>query len=608
MFKRVLFLARPHSFLLLLSILSSLFFVFFNSLSIWLTASFISNILSDFETLKITQQELILNENRNINETLKMWTNNLFLDDSAIGTLKRLCYSIFIIFLMKNIFLYFKNYFSGMIQLKIINTLRNSLFSHLNSLSLSFFKRSNTGKLTSIVLNDVDIMKNAFSVSFQKLLVEPINILTFVSLLFFIDWKLALYSLVILPIAFSLMAWVGLSIRRKATRSTKQIAGIVSILQEVLGAIRIVKAFVMEKSEKRKFSKETLKYFNLQRRQIILRLASPPITEMIGVIMGVILLWLGGQAVLIDNSMYPEDFIRFILILFSILKPIKTLNSVNVDMQTAFASAERVFSIIDTKSNIIEVSNPIKINELKNRIEFDNVSFKYEDSSKNILRNISFSINKGEVVAVVGESGSGKSTMADLIPRFFDVDQGKIKIDGQDIKELEKKSLRNLMGIVPQETILFNDTIANNIGYGKKGINKNDLIKVAKVANALNFIENQPDGFNTVIGDRGVKLSGGQRQRISIARALLKNPPILIMDEATSSLDSESEKKVKKAIERLMKNRTVFVIAHRLSTVVNANKIILLKRGKIAEIGTHQDLLKNNKDYKKLYDVQFGLV
>ena len=198
--------------------------------------------------------------------------------------------------------------------------------------------------------------------------------------------------------------------------------------------------------------------------------------------------------------------------------------------------------------------------------------------------------------------------MADLIPRFFDVDQGKIKIDGQDIKELEKKSLRNLMGIVPQETILFNDTIANNIGYGKKGINKNDLIKVAKVANALNFIENQPDGFNTVIGDRGVKLSGGQRQRISIARALLKNPPILIMDEATSSLDSESEKKVKKAIERLMKNRTVFVIAHRLSTVVNANKIILLKRGKIVEIGTHQDLLKNNKDYKKLYDVQFGLV
>ena len=225
----------------------------------------------------------------------------------------------------------------------------------------------------------------------------------------------------------------------------------------------------------------------------------------------------------------------------------------------------------------------------------------------NILENISFSINKGDVVAVVGESGSGKSTMADLIPRFFDVDQGKIKIDGHDIRELEKKSLRSLMGIVPQETILFNDTIANNIGYGKKGINKNDLIKVARVANALNFIENQPMGFNTIIGDRGIKLSGGQRQRISIARALLKNPPILIMDEATSSLDSESEKKVKKAIERLMKNRTVFVIAHRLSTIVNANKIILLKKGKIVETGTHEDLLNNNKDYKKLYDVQFGI-
>jgi len=608
MFKRIIALARPHWFLLFLSVIASVGFVFFNSLSIWLTASFITNILSDFDTLVDSQKQLILLEDRSINETLKMWSNNLFLDKTPINTLKKLCYSIFVIFLMKNIFLYFKNFFSGIMQLKIITSLRNSLFNHLNSLSLSFFKKSNIGKLTSIVLNDVDIMKNAFSVSFQKLLVEPINILTFISLLFFINWKLALSSLLILPVAFSLMAWVGLSIRRKATRSSKQIAGIVSILQEVLGAIRIVKAFVMEKSEKRKFKNETFKYFNLQKRQIILRQVSPPITEMIGVSMGVILLWLGGQTVLIDRAMHPEDFIRFILILFSILKPIKTLNSVNVDMQTAIASAERVFSIIDTKSNILEISEPIKINQLKKSIEFEKVFFKYEDSPIDILENISFSINKGEVVAVVGESGSGKSTMADLIPRFFDVEKGKIKIDDYDIRNLEKKSLRNLMGIVPQETILFNDTIANNICYGKKGINKNDLIKVSKVANALDFIENQPESFNTIIGDRGIKLSGGQRQRISIARALLKNPPILIMDEATSSLDSESEKKVKKAIERLMKNRTVFVIAHRLSTIVNANKIILLKKGRIVETGTHQDLLNNNKDYKKLYDVQFGLV
>ena len=608
MFKRIIGLAKPHWLLLSASILASIVFVFFNSLSIWLTASFISNILIDFDTLVGIQKELITSNERTANETLKMLTNKLILGSTPLDTLKRLCISIFFIFILKNIFLYLKNFSAGLMQLRVITSLRNQLFNHLTSLSLSFFNSKRAGDLTSIVLNDVATMRRTFSVSFQKLLVEPINILTFITLLFLINWKLTFAAMLILPLAIILMVWVGNSIRRKAKRSSIQIAGIVSILQEVLGAIRIVKAFVMENAEKIKFHRETAQYYRLQKRQMSLRLASSPVTEMIGVTMGVILLWLGGQDVLIDNSMEPEDFIRFILLLFSILNPIKSLNMVNSEIQTALASAERVYEILDAESTIVDYKDAKPITNLQKSLSFKNVHFSYEDSKNEVLKRISFEINRGEVVAVVGESGAGKSTIADLIPRFFEVSDGSIEIDGKDIRSLKKRSLRALMGIVPQETILFNDTIANNIAYGQSGISENSLRKAALAANALDFIEEQPHGFGTVIGDRGVKLSGGQRQRLAIARAILTNPPILIMDEATSSLDSESEKKVKQAIERLMKDRTVFVIAHRLSTVVNADLIIVLSDGKIVERGSHDQLLDENGHYKQLYNVQFGSI
>ena len=605
MFKRIIKLAKPHWLLLTASIFASFIFVFFNSLSIWLTASFVSNILIDFETQLTIQNELLLSNQRTVNETLKMLTNQLVLGLSPLDTLKRLCISIFFIFILKNIFLYLKNFSAGLMQLRVITSLRNQLFNHLTSLSLSFFNSKRAGDLTSIVLNDVATMRRTFSVSFQKLLVEPINILTFVSLLILINWKLALAAMLILPMAILLMVWVGNSIRRKAKRSSIQIAGIVSILQEVLGAIRIVKAFVMENVEKIKFYKETTQYYRLQKRQMSLRLASSPVTEMIGVTMGVILLWLGGQYVLIHQSMDPEDFIRFILLLFSILNPIKSLNMVNSEIQTALASAERVYEILDAESTIVDSENAKPIANLYKSLSFNKVDFSYEDGKDKVLKNISFKINRGEVVAVVGESGAGKSTIADLIPRFFEVSDGSIKIDDKDIRSFTKRSLRALMGIVPQETILFNDTIANNIAYGQSGISLNNIRNASSAANALDFIEQQPNGFETVIGERGVKLSGGQRQRLAIARAILKNPPILIMDEATSSLDSESEKKVKQAIDRLMKDRTVFVIAHRLSTVLNADLIIVLSNGEIIERGTHEELLDENGQYRQLYNVQF---
>ena len=335
-----------------------------------------------------------------------------------------------------------------------------------------------------------------------------------------------------------------------------------------------------------------------------MRLATSPITETIGASIGVSLLWIGGMDVLVTGIMSSEDFIRFILILFSVLGPVRLLGNVSVNLQTGFASAERVFNILDTPADIIEKPDAKDIQAFSKEIEFHNVGFNYDEGGT-VLSDVSFSIPKGSVVAIVGSSGAGKSTIADLIPRFYDVKQGAIKIDGEDIRDMTLSSLRDKMGIVTQETILFDETIEFNITYGVADYSEEDLITSSKAANAYDFIQKQSNGFQTVIGEKGVKLSGGQRQRLAIARAILKNPPILLLDEATSALDTESERLVQEALETLMAARTVLVIAHRLSTITNANKIVVLDEGEISEEGTHKELLQLDRHYKSLYDNQF---
>ena len=330
-----------------------------------------------------------------------------------------------------------------------------------------------------------------------------------------------------------------------------------------------------------------------------------PITETLGVMIGVLLLWVGGIEVLSGEGLTPEDFLRFILLLFAMMDPLRKLSKVNVSLQAGAASAERIFSILDTEPNIVDKTDSVKINSFEKQIMFNNVSFKYEFDDT-VLKDISFEIEKGSVVALVGSSGAGKSTLADLIPRFYDVDKGGITIDGHDVRDLSLNSLRRLMGIVTQETILFNDTVRANIAYGQIDINDEQVIPAAKAANALEFINELSEGFDTVIGEKGVKLSGGQRQRLAIARAIMKNPPILILDEATSALDTESERLVHKALETLMVDRTVLVIAHRLSTVTNADKIILLDKGEIKEMGTHNELMEKKGLYSNLYNIQFN--
>ena len=351
---------------------------------------------------------------------------------------------------------------------------------------------------------------------------------------------------------------------------------------------------------------ETKKYFSLTFKQENLRNLSTPINDLIGVSLGVILLWIGANEVIVHGNLTPDGFIRFIIYLFAMLQPARKLGNVNAQIQGGLASAERVFSIIDIESNITNPIHPVEIQEFTNHIKFNNVSFQYENSENLILSSININIHRGEVLALVGSSGAGKSTFADLIPRFYDVSSGEIIIDGIDIRKLTVENLRSLMGIVSQDTILFNDTVAHNISYGLPEAGIDEIRQAAKTANALEFIDNLPNGFDTIIGEKGTRLSGGQRQRISIARALLKNPDILILDEATSALDTESERKVQEAIDTLVQNRTVIVIAHRLSTITKADQIIVLDEGKIVESGTHKKLLEINGHYKHLYNIQFG--
>ena len=589
--------------LLIVSTISAFIYVAFNGLSVWLTASLFNNILTDFEDLIINHDNL-RNAKVSINDQLKYWTNELILRDSALASLKILCYTIIGSFLFKNIFLYIKNIALTYIQFNLITKLRVRLYAHLQKMSLSYFDNSQSGELSSIVLNDVSNMRVAFGTSFHKLFVEPINIILFVALLLIINLKLALISIIIVPLSGAIVIFIGRSIRRKSKRTAEKIARIMSIMAENLNSIRVVKSFSMESFETDRFTHEQERYYQLIFRRAKLRLISSPIIEMIGASIGVCLLWIGGHDVLVAQNMNSEDFIRFILILFSVLGPIRNLSNVSVELQKGNASADRVFEVLDTTETIKSKPDAVTINDFNDQICFNNVSFNY-DGTDSVLEDVSFNMKKGTVTALVGSSGAGKSTIADLIPRFYDVVDGSIKIDDSDIRDLELNSLRKMMGIVSQETILFNDTIGANIKYGLQKVSDGKLEEAAKNANALDFINKQPNGFDTVIGEKGVRLSGGQRQRIAIARAILKNPAILILDEATSSLDAESEYLVQKAIDNLMTDRTVLVIAHRLTTVENADFIIAMENGKVVETGAHQDLLKQDGIYTRLYNKQF---
>ncbi len=603
--KRLFRFVLAHWPFLLLSTLAAFFFVIFNSASIWITATMINNILIDFNEMLVENQRLSSLSELTMNDRLKLFSNSLLLKDTAISTVSAVCVALIVVFSAKNISLYIKNITLSIVQYRLIRDLRNKLYSHFHYLSLSYFNKNKSGELTAVLVNDIDNMRNSLSIMFQKLFVEPINIIILMSLLFIVSTKLALIALLIIPVSGIIIFGISHSIRRRSARSQAQLAGMTSMIAEKIGSMRIVKAFATKGFEINRFAKETQKYYKLMLRRDRLRFVSSPVSETFGATIAALLLWVGARDVLVIESISSEDFLRFILLLFSLFQPLKNLTNVVNELQNGLASADRVFAIMDIKSDIQDIDNAVEVNDLKNTLSFDNVSFSYGDKKDKVLNNINFQINKGEILALVGPSGAGKSTLVDLIPRFYDTLSGSVKIDGKDIKELKINSLRSLMGIVTQETFLFDDSVKANIAYGVENISDDKIKDAAIAANAHEFIKELPDGYNTIIGERGVSLSGGQKQRIAIARAIVKNPPILILDEATSSLDSESEKHVQSAIENLMSERTVFVIAHRLSTVHNANKILVLENGQIVQEGKHDELVNIDGLYKQLHKMQF---
>ncbi|NMB81674.1 MAG: ABC transporter ATP-binding protein, partial [Ignavibacteria bacterium] len=421
-----------------------------------------------------------------------------------------------------------------------------------------------------------------------------------------ISWQLTLFSLIVLPFSLIIISYIGLILRKQSGLLQQKMADITTNLHETITGVKIVKAFGMEEYENKKFFSETQKFFKLVLRITRIRNISSPVTEFLSVIVGVLIIYFGAQLVIVDKSIKPSEFITFLFAIFQLMPPVKELSSVNNRIQESSAAAERIFEILDTEPKIKNAESPVTVNSFKESITFKDVSFHYDDSDELILDRINLEVKRGTINAIVGSSGAGKTTMVDLLPRFYDPTSGKILLDGIDIKEIRIEDLRRLMGIVTQETVLFNESVIRNIAYGLENCDKEKVIEAAKAANAHNFILELPKGYDTIIGEKGTKLSGGQRQRLSIARALLKNHPIMILDEATSSLDNESEVLVQEAIERLMQDRTTFVIAHRLSTIRNSDRIIVLDKGKIVQDGKHEGLLADQSGiYRKLYELQF---
>ncbi len=515
-----------------------------------------------------------------------------------------------LLFLVKGLILFVQDYLMSIVGNGAVRDARNQLYAKLQDLSMDFYGRSRTGELMSRVTNDVSRISASISSGLKDLIFESMRFVCFVFLSFYIgfkiSWKLPLITFVIFPLIMVPVVRIGKKIKKLAREGQKKIADLNSLMAETIQGANIVKAFCREDFEVKRFKDINYNYYKFMLKVAKRTIAIGPLTEFVGVLGAVVILWIVGKEVILGNISFGV-FGAFLAFVISMVKPLKKLSNVHAVNQGALAASERIYDILEEEPQIKERSDAKSISDFKNEVKFDGVWFKYNEEDDYVLKDINLSAGRGKIIALVGHSGAGKSTLVGLLPRFYDPQKGIISIDGLDIKNAKIKGLRSLISIVSQETILFNSKVGENIAYGREGASMDDIIMASKKAHAYEFIMNLPDGFETIVGDRGFRLSGGEKQRIAIARAILKDAPILILDEATSHLDSASEQLIKDALYTLMEGKTSFVIAHRLSTVQKADKIVVLEKGKIVETGTHTQLLSQNSLYKKLYELQFSV-
>ena len=510
---------------------------------------------------------------------------------------------IIIIFFIRGVCFYGQNYLMSYVGERVIIDIRSAVYEKLQRLSVSFYDKNKTGTIMSYVTNDVSALQAAMVQNTIDMITEGSVLIGSITAMVYLDWKLTLFTFCTFPFVLWLMDFFGKRIRKSGRRIQECTADITSILQETVSSARVIKSFVREDYEIERFCNQNFANFRANMKNAQLMALLTPVIEFVAAIGVTAIIWYGGHGV-INGDLTAGSLVAFLVYAVNISNPVKRLTRVVGSIQKALAAAQRVFDVLDMKEEIAEIPGAKVLPQIEGAVEFKDVSFAY-DKGEPVLKDVSFKAEPGEVIAIVGPSGAGKSTIANLLPRFYDTTSGSISIDGNNIAEVKVASLREQVGIVPQETVLFNGSLYDNILYGRLEATREEVEAAAKAANAHNFIMEFPNGYETMLGDRGLNLSGGQRQRIAIARAILKNPRVLVLDEATSALDTESERIVQEALDRLMVGRTSFVIAHRLSTIKNADKILVLQRGRIVETGTHDELMANNKLYSHLYNIQY---
>jgi len=600
-FLRILAYIKPYWIYALLNVVSNMMVIVFSLVTFVMLIPFL-NLLFGIDDLVTTRPEIHLNA-QSVIDFLNYIISKIILEQGKVDALIFICLFLFGTFFFRNLFRFLAMFFLVKVRVHAVRDIRDEIYHKILILPLSFYNQRKKGDIMSRITNDVQEIDISIMHYLEIIFRDPVTIIAYFVTLLIMSPQLTVFVMVLLPVAGYVIGTIGRNLRKESKVGQARFSGLLSVVEETIGGLRIIKAFTAIGFSDIRFRELNKNYSRLMVKVFRTRDLSSPMSEFLSSVVIITVLWYGGRLVLSDSgTITAAVFITYILIFSQIIPPVKAFSTGYYNILKGVASAERIFEILDAEEVIVEKENPVRISEFKEKIEYRKVSFRYQ--TDDVLNKIDIEIPKGKIIALVGPSGGGKTTFVDLLPRFYDTVEGGIYIDGVNIKDYRIDDLRSLMGMVTQESILFNDTVYNNIVFGKQGVTRDDVIAAAKVANAHDFIEAMEEGYDTNIGDRGAKLSGGQRQRISIARAILRNPPILILDEATSSLDSESEKLVQDALLRVMKDRTSIVIAHRLSTIKFADRILVLEKGRIVESGNHDELIKTGGLYKRLHDLQ----